>query len=91
MKLRELKADKLLLTDVWEKSDIICALLSEEPLKEFELKEIILRLKSFGIVAVNNEAVKGTGMKGLYIAHSIFLDEIKAAYCDEEIFKKFEM
>jgi Cdc6-like AAA superfamily ATPase len=80
-------AEKVPIENLLNRIETMCVKMNLDLLKEREVKEIVMRLMSFGILTILDEK-KLTSETSVQLF--VYSDEIKAAYDEHRVYKTYE-
>jgi len=88
IELGKAEAEKVLMSKTQERMESMCKRLEKESLTIVVFKQIVMRLKDFGIISIQQERNKVGD--NVYLQSFFFYDEIKSALTGHKIYEKFK-
>lgn len=83
--------DKVKLSDVTNRINGMSSKLNYDSLKQGEIMEILLKLKSFGIITITNEKPNQIKLDNMHIQTFVYPEELSSAYDEEcDIYSAFK-
>ena len=79
--------EKVLVEQVNERADALCVSLNWEELREHEFHDILMRMKSFGLV---NVLYENKLVNNIFVAANFYLDEMEHAFGGRTYYEKFK-